>query len=85
LTAPYRFAYKKPMSDFHHHVRRAVELAGGQSALARKIGLSQPSVKYLCEEAKSLRAEIAVAIEEATEGKVTRSDLRPDIFPEGSA
>ena len=66
---------------FSEHVRRAVEIVGSQAALARQIGLSQPSVHDLCNGAKSIRAEIALAIEKATDGQVTRSQLRPDLWP----
>lgn len=69
------------MTAFRDHVRRAVEIAGTEQKLAAAIGISQPSVNHLCRNAKSIRPEIAIAIEKATGGKVTRSDLRPDIWP----
>lgn len=68
------------MSDFREHVRRAVDLVGGQSELARRIGMSQPTVFNLCTNAKAIRAEVAKLIDEATEGRVSKSDLRPDIW-----
>jgi DNA-binding transcriptional regulator YdaS (Cro superfamily) len=62
---------------------RAVELVGGQSALARSVGVSQATVWYWLNKMPHAPAEFVVAIEAATAGKVTRSDLRPDLF--GSA
>lgn len=72
------------MSDFRPHIRRAVEIVGGQAELSRRIGMSQPSVHDLCHRTKRLRADVAIRIEEATNGEVSRSDLLPDVFPQGS-
>lgn len=60
-------------------IQRAVEIAGGQTALADKIGVKQQRVwKWLT----SGRAapDCCIAIEEAIEGQVTRYELRPDVF-----
>jgi DNA-binding transcriptional regulator YdaS (Cro superfamily) len=73
------------MSDFWPHVRRAVELVGGQSELARRIGMSQPSVHDLCHRTKRMQADIALKIEAATDGQVSRSDLLPSVWPPGES
>lgn len=65
---------------FHDHIRRAIELTGSQRALAEKTGLSQQGISYLLNEARQISAEIAIAIDRATDGKVPREKLRPDIF-----
>lgn len=62
-------------------LERAVELAGGQSALARAIGKSQSHIWHWLKVAKRVPAEAAVAIEKAT--GVSRKDLRPDLYVEG--
>lgn len=66
------------------HVHRAIECAGSQEALARLTGISQSNISKLVRTtgdfAKSIKAEHAVAIEKATNGVVTRVQLRPDIF-----
>ena len=59
-------------------LRQAVELAGGQSALARKIGVKQANVWDWLNRAKIAPANKIVAIERAT--GVSREKLRPDIF-----
>lgn len=69
------------MSDFRPHVLRAVEIVGGQSELARRIGLSQPSVNDLCYRTKTLRPEVALKIETATDGLVSRFELLPTVWP----
>jgi DNA-binding transcriptional regulator YdaS (Cro superfamily) len=69
-------------------LQKAVRIAGGQSQLARGIG-GKVRQGYVW---KWLRrgwvpAEQVLAIERATEGQVTRYELRPDIYgsePEGT-
>lgn len=58
----------------------AVKIAGSQDKLAQAIGKTQQLVSLMLNGAK-IAAETAVAIEEATEGKVPRWKLRPDLFP----
>lgn len=59
---------------------------GGGIALAKVIGVSQPTVSDWCTGKKRVPVERCVPIERATLGAVTRKDLRPDdwqdIWPE---
>jgi TorA maturation chaperone TorD len=64
-------------------LERAVEAAGGQSALARAIGKSQSHIWHWLKVAKRVPAEAAVAIEKAT--GVTRQELRPDLYVQGES
>ena len=66
--------------EFKTHLQLAVDYCGSQKALADKIGITQPGVSFLLHEAKNISAELAIAIERATDCMVTRGDLRPDIF-----
>jgi len=60
---------------------RAIRLAGGQSALAARIGRAQGHIHYWLNHAKNgVPPHAAIEIEEALDGAVTRQDLRPDIF-----
>jgi DNA-binding transcriptional regulator YdaS (Cro superfamily) len=43
------------------------------------MGCSQQQISYLLK-AKSISAEMAIKIDEATHGEVSRHDLRPDLF-----
>lgn len=68
-------------------LRRAVAIAGGQAQLAEAIAayLRRPTVKqqtisYWLRSETRVDAEWWSAIEHATGGKVTREDLRPDVF-----
>jgi DNA-binding transcriptional regulator YdaS (Cro superfamily) len=68
------------MSSFRPHVARAVEIKGSQAKLAADAGCSQQQISYLLNEADSITAEMAIAIDRATNGEVSREQLRPDIF-----
>ncbi|RXT54131.1 molecular chaperone [Bradyrhizobium betae] len=62
------------------HVRdagldRAIDAAGGVALLARKIGISQPSISNW----SKIPAQRVVAVEAAT--GVPRAELRPDLYP----
>jgi len=63
---------------------RAIQLCGGQSGLARASGYTQAHVWYWLNKAKRVPAEAAPKIEEATGGKVTRAQLRPDLFAQAT-
>lgn len=60
-------------------IERAIEIAGGPSALAAILATS-PSVVGNWRLRKKAPPDRCIAIEEATDGKVTRYDLRPDVF-----
>jgi TorA maturation chaperone TorD len=53
---------------------RAIDAAGGVAELARKIGISQPSVSNW----RKVPAQRVIAVEAAT--GVSRNDLRPDLY-----
>jgi DNA-binding transcriptional regulator YdaS (Cro superfamily) len=61
---------------------RAIEIAGGQTALARAIECKQAHVWNWLNRDKCVPAEKCRAIEAATNGQVTRYELRPDVFGE---
>ena len=58
-------------------LERAAAAVGGFSALAAAIGVSQ-STPSMWKARGSVPVEHCLAIERATEGAVTRRDLRPD-------
>lgn len=61
-------------------LKDAVKAAGSQSKLAEVLGISQQGVSYIINHADSVPAEVAVAIDRFTNGKISKSALRPDIF-----
>lgn len=61
-------------------VKTAVDLAGGQTALATRIGKSKQLVQKLCAGERNVSAEVAIAIHDATGGVVAKHALRPDLF-----
>lgn len=60
-------------------LQRAVAKAGGQSALARMCGVSQPSVWAWLARGKKLPGEYVLLVERET--GVSRHELRPDLYP----
>lgn len=60
-------------------IQKAVRLAGGQSALARAIGVTQGAVWKWLNNFQKVSPENAVAISIATRGEVKPYELRPDI------
>jgi DNA-binding transcriptional regulator YdaS (Cro superfamily) len=61
---------------------KAITHAGGVTALAEKLGVGQSVVSNWRTRGDEPRvpAERCIAIEQATNGDVTRYDLRPDVF-----
>ncbi len=71
------------MSDTHKnpHVSAAIEIVGSQQKLADAIGVSQQTIsKLLLGQREKISGEIAVGIHQATAGKVSKWELRPDLF-----
>jgi DNA-binding transcriptional regulator YdaS (Cro superfamily) len=58
---------------------RAVTLAGGQTALARRIGKTQSHVAQWLRRGR-VGPTACIPIETAVGGQVTRYELRPDVF-----
>ena len=71
------------MSTFRPFIEEAVRLKGSQQKLAEAIGCSQQQISYLLQRADRISGEMAIAVERATAGAISRHDLRPDMF--GSA
>lgn len=59
----------------------AIEIVGGPAALARAIGVSPQAISQW----KRAPIRRVLDIEKATGAKVTRSELRPDIYPASDA
>jgi len=59
-------------------LKKAVTVFGSQAALAKAIGVSPMTITQW--KARGIPAERCLDIERATDGKVTRLDLRPDLF-----
>lgn len=58
-------------------LEKAITAAGGTASLARTINVTPQAISQW----ERVPAERVIAVEEATGGKVTRSDLRPDLYP----
>lgn len=60
-------------------IRRAINLAGSEKKLGDAAGYSQNAI-WAAKRKGQVSAEMAVAIEKATGGQVTKTELRPDLF-----
>ena len=62
-------------------IKQAIRAVGGQqSELAKRISVTAQAVNQWVGGLRPVPAKHCIAIEEATEGAVTRYDLRPDVF-----
>ena len=67
---------KKQVAALH----RAVQIAGGLSALADKLKIRPQKLHYRIYKAKRIRVPFALEIEAAVDKQVTRYEIRPDVF-----
>lgn len=65
-------------------IEKAVSIVGGQTALAAKLKIRPQAVQQWVA-AGSVPVRRVIAIEQATNGEVSRHELRPDIYPEDHA
>lgn len=63
----------------------AIAICGSQTELARRIGGKVRTGHIYYWLRSKVPAEYCPAIEQATAGKITRHDLRPDVFGEAPA
>lgn len=61
-------------------IQRAAIAVGGQSSLARKLGVKPQAVQRWCSTC-TVPANRVLDIERATECAVSRHELRPDLYP----
>jgi DNA-binding transcriptional regulator YdaS (Cro superfamily) len=65
--------------NMNPHITKAIEILGSQTALAKACGVKQQYVfKWL--RMKQLPAERVIQIEKATNGKINRYEMRPDLW-----
>ena len=62
-------------------LKTAIEIIGSQGKLAAALGYSQPSVSDWVNRSGRAPAEAVLDIERLTDGRVSRHQLRPDIYP----
>lgn len=71
------------MSSTPTAIERAIQFAGSEAKLAALIGCSQVAINK-AKHRNSVSAEMAVAIDRATSGSVSKASLRPDLFAEAA-
>lgn len=69
--------------DQKQAIRKAIDLVGGPTSMARALGVKQATVSnWLLSYRGQVSSRYAIAVEIATGGEVTRHQLRPDLYPE---
>ncbi len=67
-------------------IERAAEIVGNKAVLSRAVGVQPPTLQQWIKGTRPIPIQKCNAIERATDGQVTRKDLRPDdwhlIWPE---
>ena len=66
-------------------IEKAIDIFKTQTALAEAIGAKQPFVSQWVTGFRPVPPKFCRKIEEATNGQVTRYELRPDVFGETAA
>lgn len=69
------------MANWKSEIERASGLLGSQNRLAEAMGCSQSKISWLIKIATAISAEDALAVDRATNGVVSASTLRPDLWP----
>lgn len=65
-------------------VRTAIERFGSEQKAAEAFGVSQPVVNEAKRKGK-VGPKLAMGIDRATKGEISKSDLRPDLWPRDKA
>jgi DNA-binding transcriptional regulator YdaS (Cro superfamily) len=63
-------------------IEKVIELFKSRADLCRAIGMKQQFLVQIENGTKPLPAKYALKIEAATDRKITRQQLRPDIYPD---
>ena len=61
-------------------IHRAVDICGGPTKLSEVSGISLAAIHFWLAGDRTISPEFALKVETATGGKVTRGELRPDIW-----
>lgn len=73
------------MSNVTTLIQSAISLFGSEPKLAAAAGVSQSSINE-CKHKNRVGPRVALGIHNATHGAISKSDLRPDLWPrEGAA
>lgn len=66
-------------------LERAIDAVGSQAAMAKALGVKPQHVWNWLNRDNRIPAEQVLPMEAATQGKVSRHELRPDLYPDDQA
>jgi DNA-binding transcriptional regulator YdaS (Cro superfamily) len=72
------------MSPVRELIKAAIAKFGSEAKLADVIGVTQPSINEAKQKGR-VSVLMALRIDQATGGEVSKHDLRPDVFPRDEA
>lgn len=72
------------MTNVRDLIESAIEQLGSEAKLAEAAGVSQPAVNEAKKKGR-VGPRLAIGIEAATRGKISRSQLRPDLWSRDAA
>ena len=64
-------------------IQRAIEIFGSEAKLGKATGYSQNAI-WQAKRRGTVSSEMAVAIDRATDGLISKSKLRPDLFEDAA-
>jgi DNA-binding transcriptional regulator YdaS (Cro superfamily) len=73
--------YKSGMHDLALGVSKAIQAFGTRTALAEALGIQRSAISQW----KRVPVERVLEIEKLTKSAVSRSDMRPDVYPPEAA
>lgn len=65
-------------------IEAAISMFGSEAKTARAAGVSQPVV-HEAKHSGKVGPKLAIGLDAATDGKISKSDLRPDLWPHEAA
>lgn len=69
------------MNEISSHVEKAIAEFGSQASLAQAAGVAQPTIHKALKSGR-VGLKLAIGIDRATAGKISKGTLRPDLWPE---
>jgi DNA-binding transcriptional regulator YdaS (Cro superfamily) len=72
------------MANIRQLIQKAIAEFGSEARLAKAAGVTQPAINEAKQKGR-VGHRLALGISRATEGRISKHDLRPDIWPRQDA
>lgn len=71
---------KKLKSNKNNIIKKAIDIVGSASKLAKEMGVSISLISTHTSKHKQITPRLALKLEKVTQGKITRKECLPDLF-----